>query len=98
MLSIWGSALETVRTSDEWIFVGYSLTGEDVSIRSLLLRAYLGWRGGAGAPEVRAYLFKSVLAAGPTPEEERYRALFPNIEIQWGGIDAHIEAFRSFGP
>ncbi len=40
LLSIWNAALEDLRLSHEWIFIGYSLPMEDIAIRALLLRAY----------------------------------------------------------
>ncbi len=42
LLGIWQVALETLRTADRWIIVGFSLLAEDVAIRALLLRAWDG--------------------------------------------------------
>lgn len=50
LLAVWHGALEALRTADEWIVIGYSLPPEDVSVRSLLLRA---WRSRAQPPRLR---------------------------------------------
>ncbi|MFM8358909.1 MAG: hypothetical protein ACKOET_10170, partial [Verrucomicrobiota bacterium] len=42
LLGIWQAALETLRTADRWVIVGFSLPAEDVAIRALLLRAWDG--------------------------------------------------------
>ena len=40
IVNIWRNSLEALRTADEWIIIGYSLPIEDLTIRSMLLRAY----------------------------------------------------------
>ena len=42
LLSNWNAALSDLREAAEWIFIGYSLPQEDISIRALLLRALHG--------------------------------------------------------
>jgi NAD-dependent SIR2 family protein deacetylase len=39
---IWNAALESLRTSSEWVMIGYSLPSEDLNIRSILTRAFVG--------------------------------------------------------
>jgi len=97
LLSVWNSALEALRTADDWRFVGYSLPGEDVSIRSLLLRAYSGWHGAGERPTVHAYLHRTEPSGSTTapPERARYEALFPGVTIHWGGVAEHIADLAS---
>lgn len=92
LLTVWNSALEALRTADRWSFVGYSLPGEDVSLRSILLRARCGWQH-RGDPkrklDVHAYLFKDDPSVR-TPEQARYEAFFPEITIHAGGVEEHL--------
>jgi hypothetical protein len=44
LLQIWKGALESIRTADEIIFMGYSLPAEDFGIKSILMRALNGRR------------------------------------------------------
>jgi hypothetical protein len=39
LLTIWREALVALARADEWVFIGYSLPSDDVSVRALLLRA-----------------------------------------------------------
>jgi hypothetical protein len=39
LISVWQSALNWLRTADDWIIIGYSFPDEDLNIRSLFTRA-----------------------------------------------------------
>lgn len=85
LLTIWRSALEDLRTADEWILIGYSLPTEDIAIRSLLIRAYRGrWRG-EKPPRVR------VIQHGHAAED-RYRLFFPDCEYSGDGLEGLVSS------
>jgi NAD-dependent SIR2 family protein deacetylase len=69
LLSLWQNALELLRTSNEWVFVGYSLPGDDINIRSMLMRAAQGRHDPPGVTVVLPPHCRNVYA--------RYRLLFP---------------------
>jgi hypothetical protein len=85
LLAIWQSALETLRTADELIIVGYSLPTEDIAIRSMFLRACR-----------RPALTIRVIQKEPDADtEKRYRFLFPEsafpqFSFEVGGLEAFI--------
>jgi hypothetical protein len=82
LLGVWQSALEALRTSAEWVIVGYSLPPQDVEIRSMLVRAY---RARARPPRVR------VVQHGKSREtEDRYRFLFPDLVFDVGGVEGFL--------
>jgi len=84
LLMIWHSALEALRTADDWIVIGYSMPPEDVAIRAMLLRAY---RGRDRPPRVR------LVERGQMDEvENRYRLLFPDLEFESGGVEGFVAA------
>jgi NAD-dependent SIR2 family protein deacetylase len=87
LLTIWHSALEALRTADEWIVIGYSMPPEDVAIRAMLLRAY---RGRRGPPRVR------LVELGKNAEvENRYRLLFPDLEFEGGGVEGFVASLQA---
>jgi hypothetical protein len=87
LLTIWHSALEALRTADDWTVIGYSMPPEDVAIRAMLLRAY---RGRERPPRVR------IVERGPNEEvENRYRLLFPELEFEGGGVEGFVESLRA---
>jgi NAD-dependent SIR2 family protein deacetylase len=87
LLTIWHSALEALRTADEWIVIGYSMPPEDVAIRAMLLRAY---RGRPCPPRVR------LVELGKNEEvENRYRLLFPDLEFEGGGVEGFVASLRA---
>ena len=78
LLALWQSALEALRTAEEWVIVGYSLPPQDVEIRAMLLRAY---RARPEPPRVR------VVQHGPSREtEDRYRVMFPDMVFDERGV------------
>jgi NAD-dependent SIR2 family protein deacetylase len=87
LLTIWHSALEALRTADEWIVIGYSMPPEDVAIRGMLLRAY---RGRRSPPRVRL-----VELAQREEVENRYRLLFPDLEFEGGGVEGFIASLQA---
>jgi len=87
LLTIWHSALEALRTADEWIVIGYSMPPEDVAIRAMLLRAH---RGRRRPPRVR------LVELGQNEEvENRYRLLFPDLEFEGGGVEGFVASLQS---
>jgi NAD-dependent SIR2 family protein deacetylase len=87
LLTIWHSALEALRTADEWIVIGYSMPPEDVAIRAMLLRAY---RGRRRPPRVR------LVELGQNEEvENRYRLLFPDLEFEGGGVEGFVASLQA---
>jgi hypothetical protein len=84
LLAVWHGALEALRTAEEWVVIGYSLPPEDVSVRSLLLRA---WRSRATPPRLR------VIEGSPDPAlQSRYRLLFPGLSFEGGGVEAFVQS------
>lgn len=82
LLTIWRNALELLRTSDNWVMVGYSLPPDDVNIRSMLMRAAQGRRR---PPKVTVVLDREL------PEvTARYQLLFPDLVSHPRGFDAYI--------
>jgi hypothetical protein len=86
LLTIWRSALEALRTADEWILAGYSLPPEDITIRSILLRALHG-RPDAQPPRIR------VVQRTPDPAlEGRYRLLLPQTTFEYDGFEGFVRS------
>jgi hypothetical protein len=86
LLEIWKNTLEFLRSADEWIIIGYSFPAEDLAIRSLFLRAYVGRPPNVTRPHVR------VVQGRPDPATEgRYRLFFPNCSFEYGGIETFIQ-------
>jgi NAD-dependent SIR2 family protein deacetylase len=87
LLTIWHSALEALRTADQWIVIGYSMPPEDVAIRAMLLRAH---RGRRRPPRVR------LVELGHNEEvENRYRLLFPDLEFEGGGVEGFVASLQA---
>lgn len=81
LLSIWKSAGEALRLADEWTFIGYSLPPEDVAIRSLLVRSFLGH--GARSPKVRVVDRTDQVGL-------RYRMMFPGSKYTVDGLEGFL--------
>jgi hypothetical protein len=87
LLAVWHGALEALRTAEEWVVIGYSLPPEDVSVRSLLLRA---WRSRATPPRLR------VIEGTPGRAlQSRYRLLFPGLSFEGGGVEAFVQSLTA---
>jgi hypothetical protein len=94
LLALWHSALEALRTADEWVIVGYSMPAEDLAIRSLLLRAYTGR---PKPPRVTV-----VQRRDAQDVADRYRLFFPDMRWTTEGLDGfvrrlHLPATRRRG-
>ncbi|MEW6599363.1 MAG: hypothetical protein AB1499_00175 [Nitrospirota bacterium] len=81
LLSVWRSALEWMRTADQWIIAGYSLPPEDLAVRSLLLRAYTT---AARKPKV------TVVQRG-IDEMSRYKLFFPDCDYVSDGLEGFLD-------
>jgi hypothetical protein len=82
LIGLWQSALEALRTAEDWVIIGYSLPPQDVEIRSMLLRAY---RGRPRPPRVRV-----VQHGRNRGVEGRYRVLFPDLVFDEGGVEGFL--------
>jgi hypothetical protein len=87
LLTIWRSALEALRVADRWIIAGYSLPPEDLTIRSILLRAYYG-RGRKRKPPT----IQVIQRDREKPTEDRYRLLFPDCRFEYDGFERFVES------
>jgi NAD-dependent SIR2 family protein deacetylase len=83
LVGLWQNALELLRTSDEWVFVGYSLPSDDLNIRSLLIRAAQGRKR---APRVTV-----VLDHNRVDVYARYHLMFPTFVTFSQGFGAYIK-------
>jgi NAD-dependent SIR2 family protein deacetylase len=95
LLGIWQSSLAALRTADRWIIIGYSLPAEDVTIRSLLLRAW-------DAHRRRDQLRIDIVQYNEPPHAENatersYRAFFPeaNLRFRADGLAKFLEEEKS---
>ena len=94
LLGIWQAALETFRTAEEWVIVGYSLPAEDVAIRSLFLRAWDGHQtdlqGGRTHPRV------SVIQRKDPATNRVYKAFFPKSHLTYSedGFEAYLSSSK----
>ena len=57
LLQVWKGAMESIRTADEIVFVGYSLPPEDLAIKSIIVRGLNG-RCGKPAPRITVVQWK----------------------------------------
>lgn len=80
LLSVWRSASEALRLSDEWVFMGYSLPLEDVGIRALLMRSLYSRRN----PPSVSVISRSGEAF------YRYRQMFPRCQYTRDGLKAFL--------
>jgi NAD-dependent SIR2 family protein deacetylase len=76
--AIWRNAIERLRLSDRWIFIGYSLPPEDMAIRSLILRALFARKS---PPDIH------VINKGQEAKH-RYDTLFPEYHYHADGVEA----------
>ncbi len=84
LLGIWTHALEQLRTSQDWLIIGYSMPSEDIAIRSLLIRAYNG--AGPNKPRIRIVQRDESRAT-----LSRYKQFFPSCEYLTGGLEGFLE-------
>jgi hypothetical protein len=95
VLSTWAVATEALRTSQEWIFVGYSLPAEDLAIRSMLYRAWHA-RGQVRSQTVRIdewrYHEKPTITVVQKTDSTRpaYELIFGDHNYIGGGFEAYL--------
>lgn len=82
LLAVWRNALNLLIQCDHWIMIGYSLPGEDLAIRSMLIRAY----------HARTQPPKITVVQFGTAAQSRYRILFPKHIYYEGGLGAWLDA------
>jgi len=85
LLTVWRSALEWMRRSDQWVIVGYSLPPEDLGVRSLFSRAY---RSAENKPRV------TVVQHGDDARAA-YDLLFPDCEYFNAGLAEFLQRERA---
>jgi hypothetical protein len=82
LLSIWQAAVEALRASATWIFIGFSLRSEDLAIRSMLARARLG----------SVDLPRRIVVVGKDDEAPPVFQLFlGEIEYRSGGLERFLD-------
>lgn len=84
LLQIWKSAMEAIRTSDEIVFVGYSLPAEDLAIRSLIMRGING-RKNSKKPKI------DVVQMGNSAKNNYVNLLGPDIKYHEGGLQQFLK-------
>jgi NAD-dependent SIR2 family protein deacetylase len=79
---VWNAALESLRTSGEWIIAGYSLPSEDLNIRSILTRAFVGHRS---KPKI-------TIVQKSNASKKKYEQLFGKVKFVSGGMEAYLKS------
>ena len=79
---VWNGALESLRTSSEWVIAGYSLPAEDLNIRSILKRAFVAHES---KPEI------TVIQKGDG-SFKKYQQFFGKINYVSGGMEAFLNS------
>ena len=76
LISVWQSALNWLRTADDWIIIGYSFPDEDLNIRSLFTRAL------AARSELQEWPHVTAIQFGDSQSiRTRYEAFFPRRRL-----------------
>lgn len=84
LLQIWKAAVEAIRTADKLIFVGYSLPGEDLAIKSVIMR---GLNGRSSKRKLDVHVVQHGNAA-----KQNYVNLFGNdITYYKGGLKEYLK-------
>jgi NAD-dependent SIR2 family protein deacetylase len=78
---VWNAALESLRTSEEWIIAGYSLPSEDLNIRSILTRAFVGHKS---KPKI------TIVQKGNSTQR-KYKQLFGKVDYIDGGMEGFLQ-------
>lgn len=79
---IWNNSFERLRTSSEWIIIGYSFPSEDLNIKSMFIRAF---NARQNKPKI------TIVQKGIEPKS-RYEAIFKNINYIENGIEEFISS------
>jgi hypothetical protein len=82
LLEIWKNALEFLRVAPEWVLIGYSFPPEDITIRSLFIRAY---RGRRTPPRIRV-----IQKGHDETTRSRYKLFFPDCIYQTDGLEEFL--------
>jgi hypothetical protein len=82
LLELWRTTLELLRTTDEWIIIGYSFPPEDIAIRLLFLRAYNG--------RTKDLKIKVVQGSDDPVIRARYKVFFPDCEYEVDGLEGFL--------
>ena len=77
---LWNNALEQMRTSEEWIIMGYSFPPEDINIKSLFVRAF---RGRKTKPKI------TIVPQGESAQP-RYTSIFGKINYNPSGLEGFL--------
>lgn len=97
LLGIWQAALEEIRRADQLLILGYSIPAEDITVRSLLIRALNGRPRINGAPQpLNVEVVQYEKPDEPRPALPRFRMVFPLSQLpdQQYHVDG-IEAWAS---
>lgn len=84
---VWNRALEQLRTSRDWLMIGYSMPAEDLNIRSILVRAF---NARSTKPRI------TVVQKDENHEKAMYNKA--RFEAQFGKVDYHWEGLEDFVP
>jgi hypothetical protein len=86
LLSVWKSALDELRSADEWLIVGYSFPDEDLAVRALFTRAY-------GSREERPHI---TVVQRDESAFSRYDAFFAPEALTYcvGGLESFLGEWR----
>jgi hypothetical protein len=86
LLEIWKHSLELLREAEEWVLIGYSFPPEDITVRSLILRAAQGRRV---PPRV------TVVQKGDDPHTRaRYEVFFPGCDYLTQGLEEYVDVLE----
>lgn len=80
---IWNASLESLRTSTEWVIIGYSLPSEDLNIRSILTRAFVGSNT----------QLKVTVVQKSDSTKRRYEHLFGEVNFISEGLEKYINTY-----
>jgi hypothetical protein len=86
MHGVWKAALDSLRTAQRWLIIGYSFPDEDLAVRALFTRAYASRQQ---RPEI-------VVVQNSDASINRYEAFFDPNDLTFcaGGLDALLAAWR----
>ncbi len=79
---IWNAAQETLRTSDEWVIIGYSMPAEDLAIRSIFSRALAGH---VSRPKI-------TVVQNELANRKKYQNMFGKMRYMKGGMESYLKS------
>ncbi|MEO3403493.1 hypothetical protein AAFN85_06300 [Mucilaginibacter sp. CAU 1740] len=84
LLQVWKGAMEAIRNADKLVFVGYSMPGEDLAIKSIIMR-------GVNGRQRKGELKVDVVSKGEGAKPN-YQNLFGNrISYYANGLEAYLQ-------